>query len=400
MVEFNIPTPKTVQGQGQSKRYVTPVIQFERPKAKDYDKSEILEFKLRSNPNDEHSTTYSLSIPYFKSGTPEELLVLIDSIQKVFVGQHATTGPQRYALVKWVLKGEALTVFEQAAAEAGNETLENLNLVLRSLKTHFFPCKALSTQKRYMRRFLRKPREMNIREFMARLTEINGYLKQFPPEEANQELPADELMDIAEYAVPATWQRQMMVQGFDAIVHTPGDFVEFCERLEHIENMEKPKAMKSQADQKGGKKGGLSRAKSSAGGNNPKENGNRKRMFSRTGKWCEYHLTDSHDTSECKVVLAQIKRMRLVQDANKVNPNYTGNPRNYTGNSKKHTSPQKGGNNKESFQTEIKEVVTNTLKDLLQKQQCGDCEQFNTEIEKLNLDNFRDLSVSDDEESA
>ena len=35
---------------------------------------------------------------------------------------------------------------------------------------------------------------------------------------------------------------------------------------------------------------------------------------SSSGKWCEYHQTTSHDTSECKVVLAQACRMRQAWD--------------------------------------------------------------------------------------
>lgn len=42
----------------------------------------------------------------------------------------------------------------------------------------------------------------------------------------------------------------------------------------------------------------------------------------RTGKWCELHQTDTHDTGECKVLLEQAKRMRGVWETNKGNPNF------------------------------------------------------------------------------
>jgi len=62
----------------------------------------------------------------------------------------------------------------------GNENNVNLNLVLRDLTTHVFPDKALIKQKLYMNRYLRKPKEVKIRQFIARLKEINTYLEYFP----------------------------------------------------------------------------------------------------------------------------------------------------------------------------------------------------------------------------
>jgi len=52
---------------------VIAVIPFERFKTTTRKKEDILTFKLRSEPMNEASATYDLTIPFFKSGTPEEL---------------------------------------------------------------------------------------------------------------------------------------------------------------------------------------------------------------------------------------------------------------------------------------------------------------------------------------
>ena len=61
---FSIPVPKAVKDHG-AKRFVPPVIPFERPEEAKKTKDKYLTFKLRSVPTEEASTTYDLSIPFF-----------------------------------------------------------------------------------------------------------------------------------------------------------------------------------------------------------------------------------------------------------------------------------------------------------------------------------------------
>jgi len=62
--------------------------------------------------------------------------------------------------------------------------------------------------------------------------EINQLLNDFLPFAADQALPEDKILDIAEFAVPATWQKAMVLQGFDPMGHLVNKFIEFCKRLE------------------------------------------------------------------------------------------------------------------------------------------------------------------------
>jgi hypothetical protein len=206
-------------------------------------------------------------------------------------------------------------------------------------------------------------------------------LSEFPPNAANQKLPTDELMDIAEYAVPATWQRTMLMHNFDPTIHTPQDFIEFCERIKFSEGVENKEA-KPQMDSKN-RKDGLLRAKSSERGENA--NGNRKRRGE--SKWCALHEVDTHDTGECKVLLNQAKRMRGTWEAHK-----SGNKNNKSDNKGK---PEQ----KQAFNADnLKQIVRNQLKEMFNVE--------NEDNENFNLEDFRNMQLesegktSEDEASA
>ena len=124
-----------------------------------------------------------------------------------------------------------------------------------------------------MRRFMRKPHEMSMRDFMARLTEINSYLKYFPPFAANAELPMDELVDIGEFAVPLSWQREMVLQGYEPADHDTDELVNFCDRLEQAaDGYEKPKTDKDRIPRK---------------------------RKSESLQWCQICHMNNHSTEEC-----------------------------------------------------------------------------------------------------
>eukprot|EP00957_Ditylum_brightwellii_P190328 14488042-Ditylum_brightwellii.AAC.1 len=77
-------------------------------------------------------------------------------------------------------------------------------------------------------------------EWVACVQELNGYLNDFPAHNRNptQPLDTDELLDILEFGVPASWHREFTVQGFDPVDQGLHKFVEFCTRLESCEPSE------------------------------------------------------------------------------------------------------------------------------------------------------------------
>ena len=92
-----------------SKALVVPPIPLIKEEEKTYAKGSYTTLKLRSNPAEENSPIYEIHLPYFKSGTCEQYLEFMDKVQAVIIGQNLTTGPQRVAFMRTVLKGNLYT---------------------------------------------------------------------------------------------------------------------------------------------------------------------------------------------------------------------------------------------------------------------------------------------------
>jgi hypothetical protein len=203
-----------------------------------------------------------------------------------------------------------LRAFNAAAPNQGGETNESFKTSINAVSYHVFPQKALARQKRYMRRAMRKIADLKIRSYIARIVEMNDDLKYYPPHfEEMWKLDEDEISNIVEASLPNSWQRQLILQGFEITEHMLDELIEFCERLEVTEDLfqgVRTKGQKANASLKGSKSNGTEQVakdkKSSEGGTDKKRKTN--------GKWCAYHNSNRHDFSECKVMLDQAKKMR------------------------------------------------------------------------------------------
>lgn len=273
-----------------NRRQVVPVIPLTRPETNvSLTKGEYSVLKCKTTPDVEGSATYDLPIPYFKTGTAEEFLRWKRNVHRALTGQNVTTGPGQYNLTRKLMDGDALMVFNLKATEVGNETVTNYKIVMAAVTAHVFPLKALQTQKRYMRRFLRKPRDMKAREFVSRVCEINELLTEFPEADEASKLPRDELLDLMEFGMPGSWQKAMILQDFDPVSHSIAEFIGFCERLELTEpesnriekkvsfNHDKPIPKKKRKTVSGFRPG-------------------------TNGKYCMLHGECGHTTEECRTM--------------------------------------------------------------------------------------------------
>eukprot|EP00957_Ditylum_brightwellii_P056777 4303158-Ditylum_brightwellii.AAC.1 len=105
---------------------------------------------------------------FFDKGTPEEWIKFHCRLQAVLKGQNITQGPPSYIVAKTLLKGNALTVFEQAEITHENQTVTNFELYLDDVAKHVLPEKAGQTQKHYMQRNICYGRGITIKEWVAR----------------------------------------------------------------------------------------------------------------------------------------------------------------------------------------------------------------------------------------
>ncbi|MEL7196315.1 MAG: hypothetical protein AAFO96_28030, partial [Bacteroidota bacterium] len=360
------------------RRTIVPPIPFERPEPKKFSKDQMLTMKLRSNPTDDQSMTYELSIPYFGGGTVEECLKFVRDVKRVIQGQNVTTGPERYVIVRRLLKGDALAAFNQAASQRGNETVANFNLCLKALVKHLLPRRAVQVQKRYMRRILRKPKGTSTREFVARVIELNEYIVEM--DDSATKLEDDEIMDLLEFGLPARWQKTMVIQQFDPMAHSPTELVEFCERLEFAEPEMDEKETKSRSESKITHNGGKSQPRKTFHRSGGSQNKN------KNEKWCHFHQTNGHDLSECKVMIAQAENMR---GAGK--PYFEPNKKkNYNNNNKK----KRDAYEKNELHEMVKDAVASAVKTISHKKRKLEDKKLSNEFHNLEIQ-----SISSDNET-
>ncbi len=285
---------------GKTSKCFPPPIPLERPEKKELSEGECLTLKLKTVPTDENSQFYEPSVPYFSTGTPEQWFKFRRDLTRVFTGQNLSAGPQQCAMVRRPLDGDALTKFNESAIATGDETVPNPSEVLGAVTTHVMPQRALAHQKRCMRGFMRKPLSVTTRLFVARVNELNTHSSDFPPFNDDQALPQDETMDILEFAIPSRWRNQATSQGFDVMIHTPTEFVEFCERIELAETNEEKSPGKNSNKEKptktSHKRGSKRKSEDSEG--------SAKKNCLLHGENC------GHTTDECELLKSQTDNMK------------------------------------------------------------------------------------------
>lgn len=289
-------------------------------------------FTLKVNPELENSTEYKYSV-YHVNGTEglRLMIVWMKDMEKVIKGLRIESPEAMISLVADRCEGSALHAFNEAlvqvketkraaiaaavaevearpaathaarqqaareAAEANNPLVyADVQTCMRAVISQAAPLKALVKQKRYMRKFMRKPRDMKIRQYMHHLYNIiNEELPYLPPFAGDsQKLNKDEVVEIILNACPASWTNEMERQNFDTEDHTINEIVAFCERIETQEPARTPTSKPNNSHDNARKKVKFA--------GKAKDNG--------SGKWCTYHETDTHDTADCRTLQAQKKK--------------------------------------------------------------------------------------------
>ena len=120
-------------------------------------------------------STYKTLVRRFDEGTPVEWIATLAALDEIWTQNAVTGAADRAATVRLILWNNALTQFDGSLAEPntnGNVTL-NLEAVKRALgavTTGVFPHRALEHQKLWMRRGMRKPRDLKMRRMAAAIT--------------------------------------------------------------------------------------------------------------------------------------------------------------------------------------------------------------------------------------
>ena len=137
------------------------------------------------------------------------------------------------------LAGGGTTAARDAVTAAGTApliTVDMLDQALGLVVVNLLPRKILAKVKRSMRRDMRKPPDMKVREYYHNLQRLNEEeLPNLPPYGTGQNLTHDEMLDIVLFGTPRSWQNKMERQDFDPMEKTLQEVVNFMENLESLE---------------------------------------------------------------------------------------------------------------------------------------------------------------------
>ena len=109
--------------------------------------------------------------------------------------------------------------------------VDDLQQSLGLTVTNLLPRKILARVKRSLRRDMRKPADMKVRNFYQAILRLNNEeIPNLPPYGINQRLSQDELLDIVLFGTPKSWQNEMDRQGFDPMEKHLHEVIDFMEK--------------------------------------------------------------------------------------------------------------------------------------------------------------------------
>ena len=295
----------TIPRKQQASNIFVP-IPFKRFEFGDLEKSEYETYTLKNIPADPNSSTFRVNVPYYRGGRGEQYILFKRNLEKIFAGQNVDDDATRFSIARRLLQGAALATFNTKIAEYEEENDAVFQIGLNAVRNAAFPKRAVSKQKRYMRRHMHKGITCSFKDFLHRVQEMNGYFQEMPPnvpvedgedEVAPEPMPDDDLMDILEFACPTGWQKQMRLQDFDTSQKTFSDLLDFCENLEELEELEQQTNTKKTGNKKDSGRTKKRKAESE---------------YSESKKYyCMLHGTNtSHNSEDCTVLKSQAKKMK------------------------------------------------------------------------------------------
>ena len=169
-----------------------------------------------------------------------ELITVLKAFKEVFE-QNSVAGPNdRLAIIRTLLRGEGLSLFEAALLEsrtgAGGQvaalTRAHLTRGLNGVKLGVFPFRALEIQKLWMRRKMRKPTEMSFRKMVAAVIRINNSIPYFPGATVADKFSEAEIIELLEWSIPQKWRNKFDLEGYIPSLEMRTKLVEKCEALD------------------------------------------------------------------------------------------------------------------------------------------------------------------------
>jgi hypothetical protein len=216
--------------------------------------------KQRANATAASPTTYKMYLRRFNEGTVEQWITLRGKLTEIWT-QNAVTGPtDQLATVRSILRGESLTIFnayidEHSTYVNAEGVVTNIALTtagvlagLHAVAETVFPFRALSNQKLWMRRGMKKPRELSFRKTAAAVVRLNNSLPLFPNATASDMFSDEEIVELLEWSIPQTWRTKFDLDGYVPTSFTKARLITECEILERNEPHKPTKVLPKQKE--------------------------------------------------------------------------------------------------------------------------------------------------------
>eukprot|EP00957_Ditylum_brightwellii_P199251 15188633-Ditylum_brightwellii.AAC.1 len=134
--------------------------------------------------------------------------------------------------VKQVLRGQNLDNMDAmyTLAMFEEQTADNLEHCVNTMTVQVFPNKTYKLQKRYSWHMMHKPRQFSVHKLISRVVKLITYLTELPTPTGveTKKLEQEELLEVLENRIPATWKYKMDKEGFNASSSMLKEFTKTC----------------------------------------------------------------------------------------------------------------------------------------------------------------------------
>jgi hypothetical protein len=227
-----------------------PLIEETKDKDKKSKATDVIKFLLKQRAGSSaKGPTYKLKVTRFCKGTVSEWIEFRKAFAELWRQNGITEVLNKIASITSILRGDSLTGFEEKVQElttstnhAGDvevlkATDEMVTESLNDVAHMVFPFRALETQKQWMQRRMRKPKEFLIRKTVAAVGRLNNSLPLFPNSTKSDKFTAGEIFQILEWSIPELWRTKFDLDGYVPTEFNKERFMTECEAIE--QNMPK-----------------------------------------------------------------------------------------------------------------------------------------------------------------
>jgi hypothetical protein len=204
-----------------------------------------------------NSPSYKIFVRKFDDGDPEQFILMMQDFNTIWKQNSLATAEDKLANIRAVLRNDSLTQFEASLEEQRHPEpkedesedevqleLSNdmIKIALQEVAKAVFPHRALDMQKVWMRRIMRKPKDMPFRTLNTCVNKMNNAFQHFPGATPESPLSELDILEMLEWCIPQTWRSKFDLDGYIPTMHPRATLLSHCAAIERYEATGPPAA--------------------------------------------------------------------------------------------------------------------------------------------------------------